>query len=109
MIRHAVTLSELRFFDADEPAPMAPFDACCLVMWESERVVWLRMMHGRMSRKLIRQLVAWMADHGVELVCAHRAQGHVLPLARQREDGHGLEVRVADLVAYFGRFRGPAS
>lgn len=105
MIRHTPTLSELRFFEAANPPPMAPFDACCLVVWETERVIWLRMLHGRLTRKLMRELLAWLVERRVDVVRSHRATGHVLPLAVERPDGT-WETKVADLAA---RFNAPAS
>jgi hypothetical protein len=100
VIRHSPTLSELRFFEAANPPPMAPFDACCLVVWETERVIWLRMLHGRLTRKLMRELLAWLVERGVDVVRSHRATGHVLPLGVERSDG-SWETRVADLAARF--------
>lgn len=96
MIRHTPTLSELRFFEADDPPPMAPFDACCNVIWESERVVWVRMMHGRMSPKLLRELIAWLHERGVQILRAHRAPHRLLPMAVRRPDGsYELDVAAA--------------
>lgn len=39
MIRHAITVSELRLFDEPDPAPMADYDACCLLVWETPAIV----------------------------------------------------------------------
>ena len=87
MIRETVTVSELRLFNAAAPAPMAMFDASCLLVWEAPKVVWLRMMQGRMSRSLLKELVLWLSDHGVQTAKAFRAEGHVLPWGVEQADG----------------------
>ena len=99
MIRHAITTSELRLFESDDPAPMAPYDACCILVWETDRTVWLRMLHGSLSMRLLRQLINWLAAHGVETVRAHRAPRRLMPLAAQREDG-SYELRIADAIEH---------
>lgn len=102
MIRHALTISELRIFEADDPAPMAEYDASCLVVWETPTVIWLRMLRGGLSRKMLRSLLAWLVAQRIEVVKAHRAAGHVLPLAKAQPDG-SFSVSVPELARRFLR------
>ena len=102
MIRHALTVSELRIFDAEDPAPMAEYDASCLVVWETPSVIWLRMLRGGLSRKMLRSLLTWLVEQRIEVVKAHRAHGHVLPLARVQPDG-SFAVAVPELAGRFLR------
>ena len=102
MIRHTPTLSELRLFEAASPAPMAEYDAACLLLWETPQVVWIRMLKGHVSRKLLRELLQWLLDNQVHTVRAHRAAGHVLPLSVLQADG-AFSVSVADLATRFLR------
>ena len=105
MIRHAITVSELRFFEAGAPAPMAEYDASCMLVWETSTVIWVRMLKGGLSRNLLRQLLQWLLDHDISTVRAHRASGHVLPLAVLQPDG-SYSTDVAQLA---GRFLRPAA
>lgn len=100
MIRHSRTVSELRFFESDDPAPMAQFDACCLLIWDSPTVIQLRMLHGALSRKLLRELVDWLDAARIEYVRARRADGRLLPLGVMQPDGSYV-VEVARLVERF--------
>lgn len=110
MLRHTIAISELRFFDADNPAPMARYDVSCLVMWEQPTIVWIRMMSRNsagegLSRKLLREFVQWLGDMGIEAVRSRRGVGHMLPLARLQADGSYLNI-VSDLAFYVSRGAG---
>lgn len=108
-IRHTPLVSELRLFEADAPPQQATYDACCNVVWESDRVIWLRMLRGRLTLKLLRELVDWLDAQGIVTIRAQRAPRRLLPLATRREDG-SYEVRVADAKAHGDqRRRGAAS
>jgi hypothetical protein len=87
MIRHAITVSELRFYADDNAGPMADYDASCMVVWETPFIVWIRMLRGGLSRALLRNLLEWLVNQGIVTVRAHRAAGHVLPLAKEQPDG----------------------
>lgn len=102
VIEHQLTVSELRMWQAADASPSSDFDACCLLMWESPNCVWLRMLRGTLSRRLLRELLSWMVMTGIETVRAHRSAKHVLPLARQMENG-SYELRVAELAARLDR------
>lgn len=100
MIRHTRTVSELRFFEDAEPAPMADFDASCLLVWDSPQVVQIRMLKGSLSRKLLRELVDWLDAMRIEHVRARRADGRLLPLGELQPDGSYI-VDVRRLVERF--------
>jgi hypothetical protein len=102
MIRHSLTVTELRLFEADNPPLGADYDASCLLVWLTATVVEIRLLRGGLSRKLLRELLAWLVDQRIETVQAHRSGGHVLPMAKRQADGT-YATNVADLAARFIR------
>lgn len=81
-IRHEPTTSTLRFYErpSDEPTPQ--YDAVCTVVWETPRVIWIRGLHGALSRRLLRELLLWLVQNRIETVKAHRDQTRKLPLGK---------------------------
>lgn len=102
MIRHEVTTSILRFYERESSASTPPFDATCVVQWETPRIVWLKAFHGRLTRSLMRCLLEWLAENGIHTVKAYRDAAHHLPFGRLQDDGSTV-IDVADLVDRFTR------
>ena len=98
MIRHETVTSTLRFYWRASDDPFAQYDAICTVVWESPRVVWIRGLHGTLSRRLLRELLAWLVDNHILVVKSHRDSARVLPLGVVHADGH-TEINVAELAA----------
>lgn len=78
-----------RVYDCAEPAPMAPYCATFVLEWSADdaRAVWIKAMHGRLTRRTLRELAVLLVDLGVHTVLAHRADGHALPLGEEGADG----------------------
>lgn len=102
MIRHEPLTAALRFYERDSDLPTPPYDAICTVVWETRNTIWIRGLHGEMSRKLLRELLEWFIDNGVCTVRAHRDSAHSLPFARTQDDG-SFAIDVADLIDRFAR------
>lgn len=99
MIRHQPRLGELRFSARSSDEAMPAYKGCCNVMWESPTTVWLSMLRADdLRRSEMRELVAWLVEHGVTIVKAHRAPGHRLPFFRPVESH--LQMVVAEAAAY---------
>lgn len=97
-IRHEPTTSTLRFYGRASDDPTPQYDAVCTVVWETPRTVWIRGLHGTLTRRLLRELLAWLVDNHILLVKAHRDSARVLPLGVVQVDGH-TEIDVAKLAA----------
>ena len=93
MLRHELQTSILRFYTTESDDPFAQYDAVCTIIWESPDVVWIRGMHGTISRKTICELVCFLADNNVKLAKAHRSAGRTLPFVTARDD-HTIEMDV---------------
>lgn len=100
MLRHETVTSTLRFYGRESDDPFAQYDAVCTVVWEGPRVVWIRGLHGTLTRQLLRELLAWLVDNHILTVKATRDSARVLPLGAVHADGH-TEISVADLVSRF--------
>ena len=104
VVRHTLVASELRLFESDDPGPTDPFDACCNLVWQSPTVVWVRMLHGRMTLRLAQQLLDFVVAHGVKTLRATRAEGRILPGGKLLKDGT-FEIDVQALAARRARKR----
>lgn len=101
MIRHSKLTSLLRFYDCDESDdPFLPYVAVCNIIWESAQTVWVQGMHGKLSRKLLREFLKFCVDNQIITVKAFRAPNHLLPLMHEVDDHY--EITVDDLVKRFG-------
>lgn len=97
-----------RVYDCVEPEPMAPFCATFVLEWQDARTVWIKAMHGRLTRHTLRELVRTLIDLGAHTVLARRADGHVLPCGQVDADGI-TRIRVADLADLAERFARPGA
>ena len=104
VVRHTPVISELRLFESDAPGHMAPFDACCSVVWETPTVAWVRMLHGRLTLRMAQQLLDFFVERGVKTLRATRADGRILPGGKARDDGT-FEIDVQALAARRARKR----
>ena len=102
MIRHEVQISTIRFYNTDSDDPFAPYDAICSLAWETPSTVWVKGLHGDLTRKTMKDLLKFFIDNGVHTLKAHRATGRTLPGLTVR-DGTYAEVDVADLARRFLR------
>ncbi len=101
MIHHEVQVSILRMFE-NENAVVGddPYDAIMTLVWLDKHTVYAKGLHGKLSRKLAFELVRKLISMGVNVVKAHRAEGHSLPgavLIAENEyelDLHALAVRL---------------
>jgi hypothetical protein len=100
VIVHTLTFSELRFFKG-EWAEGVEYDASCVVMWESPTIVWLRLLQGTLTRKMLRELLDWLISNGIEEVKANRGGKHSLPLSVKKDSYYSLVVK--ELAAKFNR------
>lgn len=86
-IRHCAITQELRFFESDNPADWAEFDAFCILQHWRPGLACLRGLHGQLSRKLLRQLAATLLDQGITIIYADRAPHRKLPIATKIDSG----------------------
>lgn len=98
MIRHELTSSILRFYPLECLDPFEPYVGICTLLWESPSTVWIKGMHGTISRAHLRELMVFCTDLQIETLKAHRANGHLLPFMRLAPDGH-MELSVSQVVA----------
>ena len=77
----------LRCFYDPNPAQMADFDVSFLVEWEPPDAAWVWLGKGQLNRALLRELLDWMADHGVKTIKAMRAEHRRLPGGVRQLDG----------------------
>ena len=96
MIRHELSNTTLRFYTDPTDDQFAPYCAICSLIWETPRIVWVRGLHGTLSRALLHEMALWMHSEGVVTIKAHRDTRHSLPFGR-RTDDH-VEVSIADLL-----------
>ena len=101
MIEHSIETSVLRFYEADEPDHYAPIDVVCMLMWETQQVVWIKILKGDLSRKLLRQLVDKLGSLGITTVKAQRAPHRGLPFGS--DVGGHWEMSVAVAHRYLNR------
>jgi hypothetical protein len=100
MIRHEVQVSSIRFYNTETDDPYAPYDAICSLTWESPSVIWIKGLHGELTRKTLRDLLGFLTTNNIQTVKAHRATGRTLPGLTVRE-GSFAEVSVSDLAKRF--------
>ncbi|MCW5623907.1 MAG: hypothetical protein KIT73_04210 [Burkholderiales bacterium] len=86
-IRVVDSVSELRFYEDSDPAPMARNDCVCVLHRWWGPIGMLTLMNGDMSRKLLRELADELINRGIRVVFADRAPGRQLPLFRLVDDG----------------------
>lgn len=91
-----------RMYEAEHPAPLAPFVASAVFEWSGPRELWIKAFVGKLTRRTLRDLLATLVDLQVHTVLARRADGHLLPLGTT--DAAGItRIRVAELSARFSR------
>ena len=93
MIRHELLTSTIRFYIEASDDPFAQYDMVCTIVWETPNTVWLRAMHGTMTRKLLREFVQFLVDNKVKTVRAHRSMEGTLPFTTARTE-HNIEIDV---------------
>ena len=86
MIRISHELSIIRFYDK-ESDDMIPYAAVGTIVWESDSIVWIKALHGTITRAMLRELVHTLQDLGVRFVKAKREEGRSLPFSEQQTDG----------------------
>lgn len=86
MIRISHELSIIRFYDEAEEG-MVPYAAVATVFWESADTIWIKAMHGTITRRMLRELVNELAQQGVRYIKAKREEGRQLPLGVLQDDG----------------------
>ncbi len=88
MITHEVQVSTLRFFENDNASVgQDPYDAVATLIWIDEQTVWMKAFHGKLSRKLLRDLLRLLINLNVKTLRAQRAEGHTIPGAIDLGDG----------------------
>lgn len=101
MIRHKNVVTMLRFYEIDpEPNESPPYDAVCTLVWENDNTIWIQGLHGKLTRKLLREFLKFCYKNDVHKIKAYRSLGHSLPLMIE-VDNH-LEISVESLVERFG-------
>ena len=95
MIRHELTSSTLRFYEVESDNPFQQYDAICTLIWEAKDIIWIKGLHGILSRKLLRELVKFFVDNSIITVKAHRADGHSIPFMSKIDDH--MELSVSDV------------
>lgn len=106
MIKEEIQLSILRFYDTETTDPYQPYIAICTVIWETKDIIWIKGLHGNLSRKLLRQLVQFLEEKNVRLIKTHRAASKTLPFISRRE-GEYAEILVSDLTRAFNKHGTP--
>lgn len=71
---------------------MMQYDAICTIVWETQKTIWIKGLHGTLSRKLLRELVKFFIDNSITTVKAHRAGGHSIPFMAKIDDHMELSV-----------------
>lgn len=97
MIRHEVLTSTLRFYNVESDEPFEPYVAICTIQWETGSIIWIKGMHGTITRAHLREFVDFCVKHKVEKVKAYRSAGHTLPF--MKPVGMHMELDIADVVA----------
>jgi hypothetical protein len=100
MIRHEVQISTIRFYNEPTDDPFAQYDAICSLVWETPTVLWIKGLHGDLTRKTLRDLLSFLVENGIQTVKAHRSAGRTLPGLKTR-NGQFAEVSVTDLANRF--------
>lgn len=100
MIRHDPMITTIRFYDVETEDPFYPYVAICTLVWESPSVIWVKGLHGDLSRKLLREFLIFLVDNKVKTVKAHRASGKTLPFIVFRENEY-TEISVDALAEKF--------
>lgn len=100
MIRHDSLISTVRFYDTETDDPFYPYVAICTIVWESPDVIWVKGLHGDLSRKLLREFLKFLVDSKIKTVKAHRANGKTLPFIVFRDNEY-TEISVESLAKKF--------
>lgn len=93
MIRHEILTSTLRFYKDETDNPYEPYIAICTIQWENPNCIWVRGLHGTITRTQLKEFIKFCVENNIATVKAYRAQGHVIPLMKE-VDGR-LELNVA--------------
>lgn len=92
----------VRLYDCAEPGERGQFCAVCVLEWADPRTLWVKGLHGRLTRLMMRELVQLIVTLGASMVLAYRTEGKGLPCGVLGDDGV-VRVMVADLVERFTR------
>lgn len=94
MIRHEILTSTLRFYNVDSKEAFEPYVAICTIQWENINIIWIKGMHGTITRAHLREFLDFCVANKVEKVKAYRSAGHTLPFMKQV--GLHMELDVKD-------------
>ena len=97
MIRHEVLTSTLRFYNSESEDAFEPYVAICTIQWETANVIWIKGMHGSITRAHLREFLDFCIANKVETVKAYRSSGHTLPFMKH-VDLH-MELNVSEVMA----------
>lgn len=97
MIRHEVLTSTLRFYNVESDEPFEPYVAICTIQWETGSIIWIKGMHGTITRAHLREFLDFCVANKVETVKAYRSAGHTLPFMKA-VDMH-MELNIAEVMA----------
>lgn len=97
MIRHEILTSTLRFYDVETDNVFEPYVAICTIQWETKSIIWIKGMHGTLTRAHLREFLEFCVANGVETVKAYRATGHTLPF--MKHVGKHMELDIAEIMA----------
>ena len=89
MIRISHELSIIRFYE-EASDDMIPYVAVATIVWESADTVWIKAMHGDITRKMLRELATTLLSQNIRYIKAKREEGRSLPLGVRQEDGSFL-------------------
>lgn len=79
MIKQEITTSILRFYSEDTDNLFEPFVGVCTLLWETSTVVWIKGLHGTISRKHLRELISFCVANNIETLKAYREPGRAIP------------------------------
>jgi hypothetical protein len=94
MIRYEPVSAILRFYPEYSEDPLAKYTASCVLVYETERIVWIKALVGTLTRKNLRKLLRFLLDNNIDLVKTVRAS-ESLPLATSI-DGNICEIDIAN-------------
>lgn len=79
-------LTELRFFDVDQPTYFQPYKAVCNVTELDSDVVMITGLHGKLTRKNFAELVMFLLKAGYVSVLSQRSNGSGVPYSVEIQD-----------------------
>lgn len=99
--RFTPELYSMRAYAEATTDPFAPYVGIASLAWESPTVIWIRGMHGAVTRAHLRDLCRFCLARGIQTIKAHRDSARRLPFGeRDPIDGH-VEISVAEAAARY--------